>query len=205
MEGCPAEGVSYRKKAGFAGKSNFTQGGITAMKRALAILLAAAMAVSVAGCSGSESSSSQASTGGSSSVGTSSASQAAPSESGSGSDETVSKVYEWPLVSEPTELTVFTKLLPQVEDFDTNKTTQWYEEKTGVHINWIQVPSADFTTQLNLSYASDDWPDVYACELSTDQLLMMRNGGVIEPLEDLLDNYAYWANQIFKDHPEYKD
>lgn len=178
------------------------------MKRALAMILAAAMTVSIAGCSGSNNSSST--PGSSSGSGTSSStagnsSTPADSNTASGTDETVSKVYDWPLVSEPTELTVFTKLLPQVEDFDTNKTTKWYEEQTGVHINWIQVPSADFTTQLNLSYASDDWPDIYSCELSTDQLLMMRNGGVIEPLDDLINNYAYWANQVFKDHPEYKD
>ena len=179
------------------------------MKRALAMILAAAMAVSAAGCSGSNNSSSTpGSSSGSGTSSTSAGNSSAPvdsSSTASGTDETVSKVYDWPLVSEPTELTVFTKLLPQVEDFDTNKTTKWYEEQTGVHINWIQVPSADFTTQLNLSYASDDWPDIYSCELTTDQLLMMRNGGVIEPLDDLINNYAYWANQVFKDHPEYKD
>ena len=82
-------------------------------------------------------------------------------------DETVSKIYEWPLSKDGEELTIFTKLLTSIEDFDTNKTTLWYEEQTGVHVNWIQAPEAEFTTQLNLNITGGEWPDIYAANLAT--------------------------------------
>lgn len=120
-------------------------------------------------------------------------------------DETVSKIYEWPLSKDGEELTIFTKLLTSIEDFDTNKTTLWYEEQTGVHVNWIQAPEAEFTTQLNLNITGGEWPDIYAANLSTTELTSMKNGGVIIPINDLIDQYAYYAHQILEEHPEYRD
>ncbi len=176
------------------------------MKRSLAWLLAAVLIASyLMGCGGDTGNSSTPQETSRAESSAQESSQAGEESEEPTSDETVSEVYAWPLTDETVELTVFTKLLPQVEDFETNKTTLWYEEQTGVHINWIQAPSADFTTQLNLTFTNGEYPDVYACELNTDQLIMMRNGGVIEPLDDLIDNYAYYANQVFEEHPEYKD
>ena len=49
---------------------------------------------------------------------------------------------EFPIVTEPAELSLWIEQHPSVEDYETNEMTKWYEEKTGVHVNWTQVPSA---------------------------------------------------------------
>lgn len=112
---------------------------------------------------------------------------------------------EFPLTEEPVELTVWTEQLASVENFDTNYMTQWYEEMTNVHINWITVPTAERKTKLNLSLASGDYPDIYGGDF--DAVEMSQYGGsVFIPLNDLLDaGYMPNTQQWFEDMPELKE
>ena len=63
------------------------------------------------------------------------------------------------ITDEPITLKVFASVKPNVEDMATNLQTLWYEEATGVHIEWEVPSSADFSTKLNLSLASGDYPE----------------------------------------------
>ena len=179
------------------------------MRRSVAFLLSLILIIaSLAGCSGDSNSKAEQSKAEQSKTEQSKA-EASKAEASKadepGSDETVTKIYDWPLTKDGVELNIFTKLLTSIEDFDTNKTTLWYEEKTGVHVNWTQAPEAEYTTQMNLNITSGEWPDIYASNLSTTELTAMRNGGVIIPVDDLIDQYAYYAHQILEEHPEYRD
>ena len=176
------------------------------MKKSVAFLLSLILVItSLLGCGGSNDSSVTETSQAEASQAEASQAESEESAQTQADDETVTKLYEWPLAEDGAELTIFTKLLTSIEDFDTNKTTLWYEEQTGVHINWIQAPEAEFTTQLNLNITGGEWPDIYAANLSTTELMSMRNGGVIIPLNDLIDTYAYYAHQILEEHPEYRD
>ena len=66
---------------------------------------------------------------------------------------TVSGPNEFPIVDEPYELDIWAPLNANIEDLETNETTLYYEEMTGVHINWTQV-SGELPTKLNLSISS---------------------------------------------------
>ena len=112
---------------------------------------------------------------------------------------------EFPLTEETIELTVWTEQLATVENFDTNYMTQWYEEMTNVHINWITVPTAERKTKLNLSLASGDYPDIYGGDFGTSEM-SLYGGSVFIPLNDLLDaGYMPNTQQWFEEVPELKE
>jgi putative aldouronate transport system substrate-binding protein len=46
----------------------------------------------------------------------------------------------FPLTEEKVTLRVALPSNTGVEDFNTNKFTQWYEEQTNVHVEWILLP-----------------------------------------------------------------
>lgn len=84
---------------------------------------------------------------------------------------TISDENVFPIVDEPYELTIWMSPGATIEDMETNATTLWYEEKTGVHVNWIQIPSGEVTTKFNLSISSNEYPDIYSCGFSTDAVM----------------------------------
>lgn len=118
---------------------------------------------------------------------------------------TLSAPGEFPIADEPCELNVFAPLDATVEDLETNETTLWYEEKTGVHINWTQVPTSELTTKLNLSISSGEYPDIYTTPFSTDQVIQYGTAGIFMPLEDLIEEHTVNLKQIFADRPDIKE
>lgn len=106
-----------------------------------------------------------------------------------------------PIVDEPTELTIWAAIPGGMDDYTNNPTTQWFEEKTGVHINWIEVANAESATLFNTSIASGDYPDIYMRGSSGAELIQYAEDGVIIPLNDLIDEYGYYLNQRLEEMP----
>ena len=117
---------------------------------------------------------------------------------------TVSGPNEFPIVDEPYELDVWMSLDATIEDMETNETTKYYEEKTGVHINWTQV-SGDLATKLNLSISSGEYPDIYTCSFSTDQVTQYSQAGIFLPLNDLIKEHSYYIKQVLEERPDIKE
>ncbi|MGI5877699.1 MAG: hypothetical protein ACOX7W_03745 [Christensenellales bacterium] len=101
-----------------------------------------------------------------------------------------------PTLVKPSELTVFTPQLATVENFETNRFTKYYEELTGIHINWITCNTSERDTQLNLSLTSKEYPDIYATSFTTSQIIQYAEAGVFRPLNDLIDRYAPISKSI---------
>ena len=118
---------------------------------------------------------------------------------------TVSGPNEFPIVDEPYELSVWTTLAANIEDLETNETTQYYEEMTGVHINWTQIPPTDFATKLNLSISSGEYPDIYACDFTTDQITQYSQAGILQPLDDLIDQSSFYIKQVLQERTDIKE
>ena len=121
-------------------------------------ILAASMLLSVAGCSGSESSSGAASSG--STASTASGSSASQAESGG------KKSNAFPLVTEPASVSVFTNDDNGV-DLSQNWFTQYYENLTGITVNWSVVNSDQYLEKLNLMMAGGDEMDIYTTKNKT--------------------------------------
>ncbi|MGI6696147.1 MAG: extracellular solute-binding protein [Christensenellales bacterium] len=117
----------------------------------------------------------------------------------------VSDPNEFPIVDEKITLDVWCYQRATVEDLWTNRMTEWYEEKTNIHINWIIVPQAEETTKLNLSIASGEYPDIYLTYFSAAQANQLGTQGVLIPLNDLIEKHAYYTTKRLEANPEYKE
>lgn len=120
-------------------------------------------------------------------------------------DVTVSAENEFPIVEEKIELDVWCYLNATCEDIETNVQTSWYEDKTNIHVNWTVVPKEEATTKLNLSIASGDYPDIYMTPLSTAQITSMAEAGILLPLNDLIEEHAYYTKQGLEENPHWRD
>ncbi len=107
-----------------------------------------------------------------------------------------------PIVDAPAELTVWASIPGGMDDYTNNPTTKWVEEKTGVHINWIEVPNAEASSLFTTSLASGNYPDIYCRGASGADLLQYAEDGVIIPLNDLIDKYGYYIKQRLAEVPE---
>lgn len=78
---------------------------------------------------------------------------------------------EFPVVDTPTEITIWTSIPGTQTDYTNNATTKYYEEKTGVHVNWIEVADAEKATLFNTSLASASYPDYYMTGVNSTDLI----------------------------------
>lgn len=103
----------------------------------------------------------------------------------------VSELGTYPIVKEKVSLKVMVGAREFVENYETNEFTKWYEELTGVHIEWEVVPFKSIPEKLNLMLASGDYPDVLLnMAVSNEQQMVYGNEGVFIPLNDLIEKHA---------------
>lgn len=121
-------------------------------------------------------------------------------------DDLPGPMHSYPLVQEKK---TFTAMVPSygVEWID-NDMTRWYEELTGVHIEWQVVQSEGAIQQLNLALASGDYPDIiYGFNWSPFELTMSTIGayggqGTFVALNDYLeDNAPHLLTHVSQDYP----
>lgn len=83
------------------------------------------------------------------------------------------------------ELDIAAVKVATVEDYETNEFTLWLEEKTGIHINWTQLPEQNNEEKISLMIAGGELPDAFlACTFTADSLLQYGSAGVLLPLDD---------------------
>ncbi|NGP43799.1 extracellular solute-binding protein [Bacillaceae bacterium SIJ1] len=122
------------------------------------------------------------------------------------SDPIVTAAGEFPIVKEKVELDVLIPANAMVEDFETNAFTKWYEEKTGVHVNWEVLPAEGSTEQLNLIMTSGEYPDVIMdMGIGRSQLRLYGENGTFLALNDLIDEYGVETKKMFEDMPLVED
>ena len=102
----------------------------------------------------------------------------------------------WPITTEPKEITVMVANSDIENSFADFYMTQWYEEKTGVHVNWIDTAHDSFVEKMNLALASGDPIDFITAlnntstRVTTSQVQKYADQGLILGLNELIDNYA---------------
>lgn len=114
-------------------------------------------------------------------------------------DSIVTPAGEFPIVTEPTTLTILISNGEQVSDFNTNAFTQWLEEKTGVDLQIEVVNSSDAPTKLNLVLASGELPDILLGFPITPSLLAQQGAaGTFLPLNDMMAEYGVETKRVFE-------
>ncbi|MGH2562598.1 MAG: extracellular solute-binding protein [Thermomicrobiales bacterium] len=108
----------------------------------------------------------------------------------------------YPLAEETVTFRVLVVQHPQVEDYATNTFTQWYEEKTNVHIEWETVLGQAAQTSLNVRLASGDYPDILM-DFNLAPALQQLHGalGVFLPLNDLIEGQGIEFKRVLETYP----
>jgi putative aldouronate transport system substrate-binding protein len=109
----------------------------------------------------------------------------------------------YPLTKQKTTFTVLMPANAQVKDFPSNAFTAWYEERTGVHIDWQIVPSQDARNKLNVTLASGSYPDIIMnFGLGPAEQLLYGAQGIFLPLNDYLDQHGFFSKALFAAYPQ---
>jgi ABC-type glycerol-3-phosphate transport system substrate-binding protein len=109
----------------------------------------------------------------------------------------------------PVTLTVFAPQIDWVDPLDNNAFTDLIKDKFNITIEW-QTTTLDATTakeKRQISLASGDLPDLYLMVPWVDQftqvdLLRYGGQGIIQPLNQLIDQYAPNIQDAFTETPE---
>ena len=118
------------------------------------------------------------------------------------SEINISGVNEFPIVEEPVELTIFSPKPTMMSDIETNEFTKWFEEKTGVHVNW-ELAQGDTTQAINLKITSGELPDIFfGCGFTNAQSLSYGEQGIFIDMTDLIDQYSYNIKNILNDRED---
>lgn len=118
-------------------------------------------------------------------------------------ENVVSEPGSYPIVEDKITLRVMAPQIPQIIDFDTNAFTEWYEEKTNIHIEWEIVPSGNVKEKLNLVLAGGDYPDIFL-GLGVDDVIEAQYGvgqQVFRPLDDLIERHMSAFKEVLEKHP----
>ncbi|MGL4911635.1 MAG: extracellular solute-binding protein [Romboutsia sp.] len=110
----------------------------------------------------------------------------------------------FPIVKEPITLNVMAPGVGKAEWKDM-ETIKDYSEKTNINLNVTSPPQADFSTKLNLAFASGDLPDVIfaaGSDLKSSMEIDYGSQGTLVALEDLIDQYAPNLKKILDENPD---
>lgn len=174
------------------------------MKKLIALLMVLVLAFSLVAC-GDETGSSN----GGASGGTGSTDGGNGGGSTSNSSVLPTAAGELPVVPEGTDvtLTVGVTQLTVIADYNTNYFTEWVKENTGVNLEFVYYPQDTILEKMLLELSSGDpsaLPDIYLARsfAGTDTIFMPSyaprwyNEGMIIPLNDLIDEYGYYYQQV---------
>lgn len=107
-----------------------------------------------------------------------------------------------PIVNEPVTLSVAVSQ-PSGIDFDTNPMSAWFEEQTGVSVEWIQIPAADFDARINLMLATGDLPDIIVSRGLDNHATVAFYAGMdlLRPISPYLEEFAPNLMHAFELYP----
>jgi putative aldouronate transport system substrate-binding protein len=108
---------------------------------------------------------------------------------------------EFPVVKQPVTVTMFASYGSTYASMADNRLANWYEEKTGVHIEWIEATS-DAAQKLNLLLQSGDYPEaLHNPPLSISQVIIYAKQGMFLPLNKDIDTHSVHLKKVFQDFP----
>ena len=162
-------------------------------KKLVALLLVLAMVLSLAACGNGGNSSTSSETSTSSAAEDSSAAE--EGETGDDGETAETGEFQLPIVDEPTTLSYFvaddSNAAIMTTDWNDNEFYQEMERRTGVHLEFEMVSSADYQTNFNLMIASGNLADMIYVGASyyAEGVDAAIDDGYFLDLTDLVDEY----------------
>ena len=110
----------------------------------------------------------------------------------------------YPIVSKPFTFSMVVSKSPLNGSFPQMTSLINMEKKTGVTVNYIEVPSQSFNERKNLILASDDLPDVFWSSVTDADTMRYGQLGTFIPLEGMIDQYGVNLKNLFTKRPDVK-
>ncbi len=118
-------------------------------------------------------------------------------------EPTVNPPGEFPIVTEPITLRMTVGQGPAQPEFKDIQILKNFEEKSGIHIEWDNVPSSMLTERRNIIFASMDLPDaMMRMNIPALDQTNYASQGILLPLDDLIEQYAPNIMAWFEKYPE---
>lgn len=95
-----------------------------------------------------------------------------------------------PLVDKPITLTVLFSRNSNHGNFDTMWFLDQVEKETGIRLKIQAIEGAGWTEKMNLSFASDDLPDLFLTGLSASDAAKYGMAGLLMPLNELMEAHS---------------
>lgn len=117
-----------------------------------------------------------------------------------------SAVESTPAAAEKVTMSAFFVIQTCVPDPITNTETIELEEKTGVHLDFVSVPTDGAHDKLTLMLASGEYPEIlFGAGFSNAELVKYgTQEKILIPLNDLIDQYAVNLKARWAENPAYK-
>jgi len=106
-----------------------------------------------------------------------------------------------PIVKEPVTLTVAVTRASHQGPYSEMKLLKDLEKETNVYIEWREFTEDAAAEQINLMFASADYPDVMWRLVTDEQQLGYGQAGEILALNDLIDKYGPNWKKAFEEYP----
>lgn len=102
-----------------------------------------------------------------------------------------------PIVTEPVTITIAIESNSTVTDYEDNAWTRWLEEQTGIDIEIVLLPTENPAQKVELMIAAnEELPDIVCVRtISPANLYAYYQDGIILPLDEMREKYAYYLNQ----------
>lgn len=111
----------------------------------------------------------------------------------------------FPIVKEPITLKMFSRIAPNSGASKNLLVWQEYQKKTGINLDFEDVPTQGFPERKNLAFASNDLPDFFfRSALTPLETIKYGTSGQLIPLEGLIDKYAPNFKALMDKYPEIK-
>ncbi len=118
--------------------------------------------------------------------------------------EVTAPQWSMPICEEPITITGYCLQSPQGGYGNDMIAWDYYEEMTGINIDWTDVPTENMEEVLSVMLASGDLPDIiYACGdyFKSTELVRYGSSGLFADLTDSIDQNAYYFQQIMEEYP----
>lgn len=84
-----------------------------------------------------------------------------------------------------------------------NRWTEWINENSPVKVNWVSVPRNESSAKVNALFSSDAAPDL-VWEFGRTFMDNLYNQGVIQPVDEYIEQYSTEYKAYLEEHPELK-
>lgn len=110
----------------------------------------------------------------------------------------------YPIVDEPIKLRIVNRQTPVQKDFNEIVILKNFEEKSGVQVEWINVPAEFVAERRNIMMtAAQDLPDVFfKMSFTAAEVQKYAKQGLFIPLDDLIEVYAPNVKAAFEQWPD---